>query len=698
MNDFVLLHPERWWVLLLVPLLILLLVWDRRRRARRRKAYADPSVAPLVFSRLPRPGILRAVSLVLGTALLLFSLLEPSWGRLPLPVSKRAADIVFCLDLSRSMRTKDLPGGRAKRARLDLLSILDRLGGNRVALVGFAKSARVFCPLTHDAKAFRFLLKRAKEDEVEQGPTDLGAALRASLTLLPEAEGAYQAVVLLSDGEDLVQSVDRVVPILVKRGVPLHCIGYGTVQGAAIPDASGMDVLRDEKGKPIISHMDVETLRRLANRTGGTYLSAEDTPLPLVELWKKRILAMQTRETDKGMRTIPISRFQWFLLPGFFLLAFGLRPRGSRNGQKRKGSGLLGRGALKKISAAAFLPLVLLQGGELRKGVELLRKGKAKQALSLLEKARKEAAKPSSVLLLDHAVAAFRAGKTEEAMASAEKLVAKNKALRPERDLIVGTARLAEALGAFAKKDLKNSEQKVKRAIEALDEAVVSRPSWKEARKNLEQALRLLKQIEKIKKQQKKRQKNQKNKNQKQNKDQKNQKKQGENQKKKSQKKEQKQNKKNSKQNQKKGEKNKKSQKQNQKKSQKKKQGKQGQKKQDQPKPKEKEVPKAPQKKKQSRQEPSKKNQEKQDKEKQKKAKKNKANKAKKKKASKPRPAPKPSKGRKKDSSRPRQAIPLRLSPEERAQLEKKLQRLILEARKNEKPRPSRHVPGKKDW
>ncbi len=698
MNGFTLLHAERWWVLLFVPMLGVLLVWDRRRRAKRREAYADPSVAPLVFERVPRPGILRAIALAVGTTLMLFALLEPSWGRLPLPVSQRAADIVFCLDLSRSMRTKDIPGGRGKRARLDLLSILDKLGGNRVALVGFAKSARIFCPLTHDAKAFRFLLGRAEEDEVEQGPTDLGAALRASLTLLPEAEGAYQAVVLLSDGEDLVRSVDKVVPLLSKRGVPLHCIGYGTVQGGPIPDASGMDVLRDEKGKPIISHMDVETLRHLADRTGGTYLSAKDNPLPLVELWNKRILAMQTRETDKSMRTIPISRFQWFLLPGFLLLAFGLRPRGSRNGRDTgKERGPSG-GSVKSIAAAAFLPLILFQGGELRKGVELLRKGDAKQALKLLEKAQKDTKRIGPALLIDHAVAAFRAGKTEEAMASAEKLVAKAKAMRPERDLIVGTARLAEALQAFGKKDLKGSEAKVKRAIEALENAVVARPDWKTGRENLERSLRLLRQIEELKKQQKKKQQDRKQKkNQKQKK---NNKKKSSKNKKSDQKKKQKQ---------KKGDQNKKN---SQQKNQKKKKGEQkksqnssnknepGQKK-------EREVPKAPKKEGQpKKKEPKKAQQKNQEQEKSENKKKAQAqkdqakkdqekNKAQKLKA----PKPKLSKGSKqKGQQKPGQAFPMRLSPEERAQLEKKLQRLLIEARKNEKPRPSRHVPGKKDW
>ena len=695
MNDLTLLHAERWWALLLVPVLVVLLVWDRRRRARRREAYADPRVAPLVFERVPRPGTLRAVSLVLGTALLLFSLMEPSWGRLPLPVSKRAADIVFCLDLSRSMRTKDIPGGREKRARLDLLSILDKLGGNRVALVGFAKSARIFCPLTHDAKAFRFLLKRAKEDEVEQGPTDLGAALRASLTLLPEAEGAYQAVVLLSDGEDLTKSVDQVVPVLAKRGVPLHCIGYGTVKGGPIPDASGMDVLRDEKGKPIISRMDVETLRRLADRTGGVFLSAKDNPLPLVELWNKRILAMQTRETEKGMRTIPISRFQWFLLPGFLLLAFGLRPRGSKNGHGGPGRK---RAGLRTRAAAAILPLVFFQGGELRKGVELLRKGETAKAFEILEKAQKKGTVKDPTLLLDHAIAAFRAGKTEEAIASAEKLVARAEGFRPERDLIVGAARLEEALEAFAKKDLQGAEDKVRRALQSLEDAVVAHPDWREGRENLERALRLLQKIRDIKKKQKQQNKKKNDKNKQKNQKNKQNKKNQQNKQDKQNKKEQPSKQKNDQKNDKKNDKQKQKNKGDRKQEKKDRQGSQKKTKNEkQPSPKnnqknkekpdQREVPKAQ---KQSR---------KKDKERSKSPPKPK-DKGKKKNANMPKAEKreKPQKQKPSKPQKPSQAIPMRLSPEERAQLEKRLQRLLIEAAKNRKPNPSRHIPGKKDW
>lgn len=343
MSDLYLIHPERWPLLLLPLLLLGLGIWVQARRRRALLAFADEATHPLLLSESGPRGRRLAFGLeVAGLFFLAFATLEPSWGFTIKKVERRGVDLVICLDISRSMQARDLTPSREARAKRDVKALLPALRGDRVALVAFAGDAKIICPLTHDYAAFEQLMDELGPESTRRGGTNLGAALRSALALLPPEGSKSQSILLLTDGEDLEGQGQAEAARARSRGIRVHAIGYGSTKGSRVPKADGNGFLVDEQGKPVLSKMDAQGLRKLAGSTGGVFLPAEGVAMPLVEIFHKRILPMEQRAYAGEERRRRIARYQWFLLPGMILLFLsfllsGRRRRGSIRVAKPRG-------------------------------------------------------------------------------------------------------------------------------------------------------------------------------------------------------------------------------------------------------------------------------------------------------------------------------------------------------------------------
>ncbi len=350
MSDLYLIHPERWPVLLL-PLLLFglgFLVQARRRRAL--SAFAAEVTHPLLLAESgPRQRGLAFGLEIAGLLLLAFSALEPSWGFSIIDVERRGVDLVVCLDVSRSMQARDLAPSREQRAKRDVQALLPALRGDRVALVAFAGDARIVCPLTHDYAALEQLMDQLGPESTRRGGTNLGAALRSALALLSPEGAKSQAILLLTDGEDLEGQGQAEAARARSRGIRVHAIGYGTTPGSRVPSADGSGFIKDERGQPVLSKMDAQGMRKLARSTGGVFVPAEGMAMPLVEVFNKRILPMDQRSYEGQERRRRIARYQWFLLPGMILLfaSFLL------SGRRRRRPASMERGPSKSAREAA---------------------------------------------------------------------------------------------------------------------------------------------------------------------------------------------------------------------------------------------------------------------------------------------------------------------------------------------------------
>lgn len=285
-----------WLLLALPPLAWLLLARAERARARRAQHALGPRV-PLKPRRfaLAIAGLLLAVVAILG----------PAWGFAASDV--KGADVVLCLDVSRSMLARDVEPDRLSRAKSDIRALAADAKGDRLGLVIFAGEARVLVPLTEDMASFGELLDLADETAVGRGGTDLGAALEAALGALGGRQGA---IVLFTDGEDLGGRGLAAAKLLAERGITVHCVGVGTELGSKI--ATGGGFVRAPSGEDVVSALDAAGLSAIARATGGKF---GDHP-PSISV-ARRASASDRRE----------NRYQWFLAPGLLLWLFDLARR-----------------------------------------------------------------------------------------------------------------------------------------------------------------------------------------------------------------------------------------------------------------------------------------------------------------------------------------------------------------------------------
>jgi len=327
---FDLLRPQ--WAAAALAALVVLVVgaWGVRARVAARRALVAERHAERF---LPRFSANRArLRVVLASLALLFgalALLGPVRGYTLRDVQRKGLDLVVCVDTSRSMLVQDVKPDRLTRARREVLGLLDKLQGDRVALLAFAGDVRHVAPLTHDRATLGAFVKTLNTDENLKGGTDLGLALEHALKLFDGKTGAHEAIILITDGEDLEARGLAVALEAKQHGIRVYVVGMGTPEGGKIPEADHRGFVRDETGKEVVSSLDGTSLATLAESTGGAYLSIANATLPLEELYEKRIARLEARELVAGKERIPHDRFQWPLALTLLCLLceFGLREK-----------------------------------------------------------------------------------------------------------------------------------------------------------------------------------------------------------------------------------------------------------------------------------------------------------------------------------------------------------------------------------
>jgi Ca-activated chloride channel family protein len=313
--------PRALWLLALAALALALGLWGlaRRRAALRELAGALAArVAPGAGAARPaaRLGLGSA-----GLALLALALARPQCGTRVELTRRYGMDLVVALDVSRSMLARDEKPDRLARARLEVGALLDRTRGDRVALVVFAADAFVQCPLTSDASAARLLLRAAAPEAMPRQGTSLAAALQTAGEVLRAVErgGRSRAVVLLSDGEDNEPGAEEAAEALAADGVRVFTVGLGSPEGAPVPQGEGWK--RDRRGQPVLTRLEEEALRSVAERTGGRYFRAAGQ-VGLPELAGE--LERMERSEVEGRTTVTWEeRYALLAFPGFLLLLAG---------------------------------------------------------------------------------------------------------------------------------------------------------------------------------------------------------------------------------------------------------------------------------------------------------------------------------------------------------------------------------------
>ncbi len=315
--------PVLLFLLVLVPLALLLFFLANRQRQRDLERFA---AAPLwaKFSpgtRLHSPAWPAVVSAV-ALALLVAAAAGPQWGFRWQEVRGKGIDLVIALDTSRSMLAQDVTPNRLERAKLEIQDLVRKLRGDRVALVAFAGTAFIQCPLTLDYSAFLETLRATEVGIVPRGGTSLAAAIRTALAAFEGHEGKHRALLLLTDGEDNEGGVEEALELAAQAGVRIYTVGVGSSEGELIPaaDKGQGGFLKNRQGQVVKSRLDEGTLRKIADKTEGVFVRGSASDLGLESLYEEYLAKLDKREGKSTLEKRMEHRFLWLLVPAWMLL------------------------------------------------------------------------------------------------------------------------------------------------------------------------------------------------------------------------------------------------------------------------------------------------------------------------------------------------------------------------------------------
>lgn len=305
--------PLCFWLLLSVPFLAGFFIYAFAKKARTLRRFAQVEMLKRMTDGISRGRqVLKALLILLVALFAVLALARPQFGTKMELMKRKGLDVVVAVDVSLSMYAEDIKPNRMARSKQEIGKFVDKLAGDRVALVPFAGEAFLQCPLTLDYGAFKIFLDVLGPDLIETPGTDLASAIETAMKAFDPKDRKYRVIVLMTDGEDHSGRAEKAAEEAAKAGVAIYTVGIGSSGGVPIPmkDAQGgVTYKKDAAGNVVTSRMDEVLLQKIALATNGKYYHAEPGRFELEDVLKE-INKMEKREMESERYSQFEERFQ----------------------------------------------------------------------------------------------------------------------------------------------------------------------------------------------------------------------------------------------------------------------------------------------------------------------------------------------------------------------------------------------------
>lgn len=316
--------PQWLAALWLLPVIAAILASALVIRSLRLRRLADPSMQRRISAGGGAPRAIVKGVLVLGAmACVVIALARPQWNESERKITRTGRDVVFLVDVSRSMLARDLLPSRLAWAKEQIGGVLREARGDRIGLVAFAGVPVVLSPLTLDYGFVDIEVEGLSPEIVSVGGTKIGDAIRRTLSeVFDNAEGRYRDIILISDGEDHDSFVEEAAQEAAEAGVRIIAIGVGDPAGATIPVGEpGMERPLTFRGEVVRTRLERETMERIARATpGGVYLHVATDRMDLASVYNDLVTRARGSETDDLTVVEYEEKFQWFVGAALLLL------------------------------------------------------------------------------------------------------------------------------------------------------------------------------------------------------------------------------------------------------------------------------------------------------------------------------------------------------------------------------------------
>ncbi len=311
------------YVLITIPILVaaflMLVIWRKNKQ----KQFANHAL----LERLsPEKSIFKpSFKLMLWSlAIACFSvaLVNPKFGTKLETVKREGVDIVFAVDVSKSMLAEDIAPNRINKSKQLVTQVINNLASDRIGIIAYAGQAFPQLPITTDYASAKMFLQNMNTDMLSSQGTAISDAIEMATTYFNDEEQTNRILIIISDGEDHSENAVETAKIASEKGIKIFTIGVGKLQGGPIPlKRNGIieSYKKDKNGETVITKLNETVLKEIAFVTDGFYLNGANTQI-VVDTIKERLLEMDKKEFETKQYTDFEHQFQWFLGFGLFFL------------------------------------------------------------------------------------------------------------------------------------------------------------------------------------------------------------------------------------------------------------------------------------------------------------------------------------------------------------------------------------------
>ncbi|KAB5490731.1 VWA domain-containing protein [Flagellimonas hadalis] len=312
------------YLLAIVPVMVLaflmLQIWKKKTQRR----FADSKLLKrLAPDRSSFKSTLKLIFLLLGLSFLVLGLVNPKIGTKLETVKREGVDIVFALDVSKSMLAEDIAPNRLEKGKRIVSEIINQLASDRIGIIAYAGQAYPQLPITTDYGAAKMFLQSMNTDMLSSQGTAIDAAIDLASTYYDDTQQTNRILFIVSDGEDHSESsTAAAVEKATQNGIRIFTIGVGKEKGAPIPiKRNGIveSLKKDNEGEVVITKLNEPILIEIAERGNGEYIDGSSTE-KAVEYIKEQLDRMDKTEFEAKQFAEYKDQFQWFLAAGFLFL------------------------------------------------------------------------------------------------------------------------------------------------------------------------------------------------------------------------------------------------------------------------------------------------------------------------------------------------------------------------------------------
>jgi len=311
------------WVLAVIPVIILFFLMLQIWKHKAQNKFADKKLLKRLSPNTSLfKSVLKLIVLCLAFACLAIALVNPKIGTKFETVKREGVDIVFAVDVSKSMLAEDVAPNRLEKSKQLVTQIINNLASDRVGIIAYAGKAFPQLPITTDYAAAKMFLQNMNTDMLSSQGTAINEAIKLAKTYFDDEEQTNRVLIIISDGEDHSEDAVSIAEEASDEGIRIFTIGVGDVKGGPIPIKRNGVILnykKDNKGETVITRLNEEVLQNIAKEANGVYINGKSTS-NVVENIREILNKMDKKEFEAKQFADFKDQFQWFLGFGIFFL------------------------------------------------------------------------------------------------------------------------------------------------------------------------------------------------------------------------------------------------------------------------------------------------------------------------------------------------------------------------------------------